>query len=220
MSPLGALQTAVCALLEAERHSDAARLLGKGELLLAGEPESWTMGSRVVAADRVVLLLDPAELALARAEPALLEQIRDALDAAMRSTETRLRGLDCCLRLPVVDRPWRDIYRSAPRLLDAAAPDADAVLGAAEALLRAAGDEPTAQLLGRCELEIGDVAVRELAAGARRVLRCVLRLPAEALRELRADRARADAVRAAITDAATRPLCAVGDVTFAALGPP
>jgi hypothetical protein len=87
---------------------------------------------------------------------------------------------------------------------------------AAQAVLRAQDRELDAELLDRCELELGEAALGAAAGGPRRLLRCVLRVPPAELPALRADRDRSLAVRSAIRDAAIRPLVAVADVSLAA----
>jgi hypothetical protein len=216
MSAVDALKAAALGLLRAREHHQAAEILAAGALELAGPDELWAVGSRTVNATAVVLLVDPEPFVRTRADQALFEELRAALGDAMASERTALKELVLCLRLPIIDQPWRHVYREAPHTSEPRSPEPGAVLAAAASVLQAQGELADAELLARCTLELGEIRA-EHAHGATLLLHGVLRVPPIELAELHRQRERADRLRQALIDAATGPLIAVGEVTLGAL---
>jgi hypothetical protein len=218
LSPVAALKAGALALLASRGQHEAEHLLEAAELELVGPDELWAVGNRTVSATVVALVLDGEPFACLRRDRALLELVRQALGDAMASDRTALKELVPCLRLPGIGLPWRQAYRTAARTTAARRPEPEAVLAAAAAVLQAEGAQADAELLSRCTLELGESELGQ-EGGGRLLLRCVLHVPPAELGPLRRERERLERLRQALSDAAARPLVALGEVTLGVLAP-
>lgn len=214
MDALAALRKAAIELLQAQGAARAAELLSRAVVELVGASEAWTMGQRTVVAQTLALLVTPSDRVLLQREPDLYEELREAFRTAMHSFETELGEMLVCVQLPRIERPWRQVYRSAP-LTRAVEPDPEAVLDAAAALLDAMGARDDATLVRHSTLELAPMP----SSAETLLLACVLHLPSEELHRVRADRTRHDRIERAICDAATRPLVLVASLQLAPMLP-
>jgi len=155
---LTALGAGVAQLLDAQGQKALSALVRRGEVELIAPGEPWSMGSRVVTAHRVSLVVSaPDFVAISRA-PGDVDTLRAAFTQAMRSPDTELSELYVTLRLPAVMRPWGHVYREADASFTAPrAPAPDEVREGAAALLDALGDKGAAAMVLRAEFDVAEV---------------------------------------------------------------
>lgn len=151
--PRPALREAVARLLAASRRADLAAIVEGAEVELCPGSETWSLGSREIAAQRLGLLVTPEHYAKLQGS-AELELVREAFAAVVRSFESELAELTLFVRLPALGTGWGHAYRSAPQW-ERPEPSAEAVQAAAVALAKAYGRDEEAQVLARSELEVG-----------------------------------------------------------------
>ncbi len=208
---LGALRRGAVALLEARGQADWARIVGQAEVELVGPEQTWLVGAKKVVAHAVALVVEPgAYVALTRdgdAKTAIFE----AFSAIMKTPETELSDLSLVVKLPVIQRPWSQAYRSAPLRSSAELPASQAVLLAARALADALEQPDVSDILDNASLQIADLP----SSGPELLLRCVLLLDPPAYAQVDKDYALRDKLTATIRATTTRALIRVGSVEIA-----
>ena len=197
-----ALRAGAAALLEAAGKGALAALVRSAQVELAGQGESWSLGSREVTAHHVALAVGAAAFTALAREPEALSAVRAAFAQAMRSTSTEMADLHVELLLPGIERAWGHAYRDAPAR-DRPAPPRDpaAVLAGAAALLQALGDPVGAAMLGRASLSQAAVPGADDATPITRVV--VEMAPEDRARTWR-DPELEERLRRAVHDAAIR----------------
>jgi hypothetical protein len=207
-----ALRAGAAALLEARGEGDLARIVAGADVEVVGPSETWSMGSRSVAALRVALVVDAPVFAALAGDALKVDAVRGSFAAAMRTPETELADLALVLRLPAIQKGWHRAYRDAPqKTAEEGGRDPGAVLGGAAALLEAMGDARGAATLRRGHLEGVDVPGGSFPA----LVRYVLRLDAADFAAAHRDPALADRMKRALHAAGTRAIEAVASVDFA-----
>ncbi len=197
---LAALLAAAARLLQADGHSTIAQKITRGRLELTGLGESWTMGSRSVTAHRLALVLPAPEFIAFKQSPSDLDLLRSAFSLAMRSPDTELAELYLVLELPTIALSWAEAYRDAETNWQRpSAPAPEQILDAAATLLDLKGYRIAAEILGRAGLEQA-----ELPDTQPPLSRILVRLIASDLEKTQRDPFLAEAIRAAVRDAAIR----------------
>jgi hypothetical protein len=184
-------------LLAAKGERDLAALVERSSMTQAPGTESWTVGSRMVDACRLALIVSPEDFVRLRVREGDLDEIRWAVASAVRSGTTELAELLVVVRLPFVDAPWSTAYRSSRPAADDTTPEG--VIEAAAGLAEAYGHRRAAALLRRSALDMVDIP-EEWIAQRRIVLQVV---PADLVASER-DPDLAEMLRRCVTHAATR----------------
>ena len=193
------LAAGVAALLEARGEKELGTVVRRSIVHVVGRAERWSMGARDVAAHRISLVVSAADHVWLTSSPPRWAMIREAFATAIRSPETEMENLFLVLELPPSRTSFAQGYRDAPQRTFET-PPVDAVLGGAEALCRAFGDETSARALSRATLEDAFVTAND-----RSVRRFVLRLDAADFAATERDIAYGDRLMRAVRSAATTP---------------
>jgi hypothetical protein len=205
---LAALKDAVASLLEARGARAESEIVRSGALHLLPDDRTWSVGDRDVLAQAFELSLEASDFARLATLAGGRERVKDALADAVSSAETMLASLHVVLRLPDGDGGWRSAYRSAPRKEWEPPSDSASVLAAAVALLDAEGRAEVARVIER-----GRLAYAELPAdGESPLRRWVVSLAAADMAWVQREAATSEAIRRAVTLAATRPRDVVAGV--------
>lgn len=206
-----ALRAGAQALLEARGEGDLAKVVAAADVEVVGPSETWAMGSRSVAAQRVALVVDAPVFARLSSDAAQVDALRGAFAAAMRTPDTELADLAVVLRLPSIRKGWHRAYRDAPQAsAEGERPEPEAVLGGAAALLDAMGEARGAAALRRGRLEVAEVP----GAAFPLLVRYVLRLDAADYAAVQRDAPLAERMRRAALAAGTRAVEVVAAVDF------
>lgn len=195
----GALAAGVAALLEARGEKELGTVVRRSLVHVVGRAERWAMGARDVAAHRIALVVSAVDHVWLTSAPPRFATIRESFATAIRSPETEMENLYLVLELPPSRTTFAQGYRDAPQRLFET-PPSDAVLGGAEALCRALGDDASARALSRATLEDAFVTAND-----RSVRRFVLRLDAADFALTERDVAFGDRLMRAVRSAATTP---------------
>jgi len=180
-------------------------------LRLLPDAARWSVGSREVDAQSFELSLEAQAFARLLAIAGGRERVKEALADAVATADTILADLHVVLQLHDAGGSWGQAYRSAPRPTWEPRSDADAVLAAAVALLDAQAHAAAARVLERGRLTFAEVSSSDDSPLRRWVVALSPRDLAEALR----DDATSEAIRRAVTFAATRAREVVASVELA-----
>lgn len=192
-----AVASVAAKLLGAKGERDLAALVERSTLTLASGAEAWTVGSRVVEASRLALVVSAEDFVRLRVRERDLDEIRWAVASAVRTGTTELAELLVVVRLPFVEAPWSKAYRTARPAVDDTTPEG--VIEAGAALADAYGHRRAGALLRRSLLDMLDIPAEW---GVQR--RLVLLVTATDLVACERDSDLAEMLRRCVTHAATR----------------
>ncbi len=209
---IAALIAGAAALLKARGRSDLSALVEHAQVEISPAPEKWSMGSRVVLAHQVVLILDAGAYADIVFDAAKLEAVRTAFASAMRTPETELAELSPVLRLPVIQQGWHHAYRDAPvRQCEREPLNPADVLNGACALLAAMKEREAEAMLARGEISSAEIPGGSLSEHLQ-FMRYVIHLLPEDHVKAERDARLFGKLKSAVSAAATRADFVVGDI--------
>lgn len=207
-----ALLAGVAALLKARGRSGLASQIERAQVEISPAPESWSMGSRVVSAHHVVLILEAEAYADIVFDAAKLEAVRGSFSAVMRTPETELAELSPVLKLPLLKQGWHHAYRDAPaRAYEEEPLDPALVQGGARALLSAMKEPDAEAILSRGHLSSAEIPGGSLNEHLQFV-RYVIHLLPEDYARVERDTRLFDKLKKAVHAAATRADFSVADI--------